>query len=56
VTPGQLGGLRSFATTTKRPVQSYVVFQGERAQRFAGGITAIPYLDFLRETLPTLAG
>lgn len=54
VTPGQLGGLHSFATATKRKVQSFVVFQGERAQAFAGGITAIPYLDFLRKTLPSL--
>jgi hypothetical protein len=55
VAAAQLGGLRSFATSTKRPVQSYVVFQGDKPQRFADGILAVPFLTFLRDTLAQLA-
>jgi predicted AAA+ superfamily ATPase len=51
----QLSGLLAFAAATKRTVASYVVFQGERSQRFESGILAIPYLRFLREELPALA-
>lgn len=52
---GRLSGLRSFATVADKPLKSFVVFQGERAQRFEGAIDAIPYRDFLLETLPSLA-
>jgi predicted AAA+ superfamily ATPase len=55
VAAAQLGGLRSFATSTKRPVQSYVVFQGDKPQRFADGILALPFMTFLLETLVELA-
>jgi hypothetical protein len=48
-------GLLAFAAITKRTVASYVVFQGERSQRFESGVLAIPYLRFLREELPALA-
>jgi predicted AAA+ superfamily ATPase len=52
VTPSQLGGLRSFASVADKPVRSFVVFQGDRSQRFDQGIEAIPYREFLLETLP----
>jgi uncharacterized protein len=52
----QLAGLAAFASATKRRTLLYVVFQGERAQRFDRGVLALPYLQFLRETLPELAG
>ena len=50
----QLSGLLAFAAATKRTVASYVVFQGERSQRYESGVLAIPYLRFLREELPAL--
>lgn len=55
VTAGQLGGLRSFAEVAHRPVGSFVVFGGERAQRLEAGIDAVPYREFLLETLPAFA-
>ncbi len=54
MTTSRLGGLRSFATATKRPVRSYVVFQGDKSQRFDGGILAVPFMTFLRDVLPDL--
>jgi predicted AAA+ superfamily ATPase len=54
VAASQLGGLRSFAGVTKRPVRSYVVFQGERPQRFDDNILAVPFMSFLEDILPNL--
>lgn len=50
-----LRGLRSFAEVADRPLESLVLFQGERAQLLAGGVRAVPFLDFLLEELPALA-
>jgi uncharacterized protein len=55
VGPSQLGGLSAFVAATKRRVSPYVVYRGERAQRFDNGIMAVPYLQFFREILPGLA-
>jgi predicted AAA+ superfamily ATPase len=54
VSSRDLGGLRSFAGAVKRPVRALVVFQGDRAERFEGGVDALPYKHFLLETLPSL--
>ncbi len=51
----QLSGLRSFADVAHRPLRSFVVFCGDRPQRFDGGIEAVPYQQFLLDTLPTFA-
>ncbi|MBN2574000.1 MAG: ATP-binding protein [Deltaproteobacteria bacterium] len=55
VTGAQLRGLASFATAVSRPVRKVIVFQGERAQRFAGGTVALPLREFLFDFLPDLA-
>jgi predicted AAA+ superfamily ATPase len=55
VPASQLGGLRSFADLADKPVKRFVVFQGDKAQRLAGGIEVVPYLHFLQHTLPDLA-
>ena len=54
VAASQLGGLRSFSSTTKRQVRSYVVFLGEHPQRFENNILAVPFMTFLKDTLPNL--
>jgi uncharacterized protein len=56
VRPGQLGGLRSFAEIADKPTKSFVAYLGEQTQVMPDGSTAVPYLDFLLETLPELAG
>jgi len=56
VAPSQLGGLRSFMSVAHKPVRSIVVYQGERAQRFDGGVEAIPWRKFLLDTLLEMAG
>jgi predicted AAA+ superfamily ATPase len=56
VAPAQLRGLRSFREVAHRRVHGFVVFTGERAQRLDGDVRAVPYAEFLLETLPALAG
>jgi predicted AAA+ superfamily ATPase len=55
VSPRELSGLRSFASVVKKPLQSVVVFRGERPMRFDGNVVALPYREFLSELLPELA-
>jgi predicted AAA+ superfamily ATPase len=55
VAHADLRGLRSFAAVAHRPVRAFVVFTGDRAQRLADAVTAVPYLEFFLETLPRLA-
>lgn len=55
VRAADLSGLRSFAEIAHRPLRSFVIFQGDRAQRLGDRIEAIPYRDFLLRTLPDLA-
>lgn len=55
VSPRELSGLHSFAWIAKKPLQSVVVFQGERSMRFDGNMTALPYREFLSELLPSVA-
>jgi predicted AAA+ superfamily ATPase len=52
VTETQMKGLRSFAEIAHKPFEKYVVYQGERKQKFSGGEIAVPYDEFLREILP----
>jgi predicted AAA+ superfamily ATPase len=52
---GDLSGLRSFAGIAHRALRSFVVFQGERAQRLGPGIEAVPYREFLLKRLPGIA-
>lgn len=49
-----LGGLRSFAEVAGKPLSSYVVFQGDRAQNMGHGIESVPYGEFLLRRLPAL--
>jgi predicted AAA+ superfamily ATPase len=56
VASAQLGGLRSFSEVAGKPVSTYVVFQGDRAQGMGHGMEAVPYRDFLLTRLPELAG
>jgi uncharacterized protein len=51
-----LHGLRSFAEVAGKPLSSYLVFQGERAQDMGHGIEALPYGEFLLERLPAHGG
>ena len=51
ISRSQLGGLRSFVSITKKPVQSIVVFHGERIEQLSDDIQAIPWRKFLLETL-----
>ena len=39
----------------KKPLQSVVVFQSDRALRFDGNIVALPYREFLSDLLPSVA-
>jgi uncharacterized protein len=52
----QLSGLRSFSQVARKPLSSYVVFTGERAQSLANDVEAVPYREFLLTRLPELAG
>jgi predicted AAA+ superfamily ATPase len=56
IAPPQLRGLRSFAEVAGKPLSSYVVFQGDRAQSMGHGIEAVPFREFLLTRLPALAG
>lgn len=47
-------GLRSFATIAHKPLRRWLVFTGERPQRFDDGTEAIPYRELLLERLPSL--
>jgi len=49
-----LRGLHAFTALAEKPVQSVVVFGGERPQELEPGLNALPYRHFLFETLPTL--
>jgi predicted AAA+ superfamily ATPase len=51
-----LGGLRSFKEVAHKPVRALVLYQGERRQQFGEEVTAVPFLEFLRDDLPALAG
>lgn len=53
VTEESFSGLRSFATFTKRPTQSVVIYCGSTRQKFGAKEMAIPYLDFLLQDLPS---
>jgi hypothetical protein len=39
-----------------KPLSSYLLFQGERAQDMGHGIEALPYGEFLLERLPAHGG
>ncbi len=52
----KLSGLRSFSQVAKKPLSSYVIFTGERAQSLANDVEAVPYREFLLTRLPELAG
>lgn len=55
VTEAQMKGLRSFEEIAHKPVEKFLVFQGEREQKFSKGEIAVPYREFLLETLPRFA-
>ena len=44
-------GLRSFGEIAHKPVKKYLVYHGTARQRFSQGETALPYQEFLNETL-----
>jgi predicted AAA+ superfamily ATPase len=52
VRAAQLSGLRSFQAVAAKPVQAFVVFRGERAQRL-GNALIVPFIEFLLEHLPS---
>lgn len=52
VTEAQMSGLRSFEEIAHKPVEKFLVFQGERKQKFSKGEIAIPYQEFLLRILP----
>ena len=54
VRPAELRGLRSLERLARRPMRKLVVFQGAARQRLEGEIEAIPWLDFLLETIGEL--
>jgi predicted AAA+ superfamily ATPase len=56
ISRSQLGGLRSFASMAKKPIQPVVVFHGERVEQLTEDIQAIPWRKFLLETLVEAAG
>jgi predicted AAA+ superfamily ATPase len=56
VAASQLGGLRSLVSAAKKPVRCIVVYHGERAERLAHEVEAIPWRKFLLETLVDAAG
>jgi predicted AAA+ superfamily ATPase len=52
VTEALCSGLRSFETIAHKPLEKYLVYQGETRQKFSQGELAIPYQEFLLEILP----
>ncbi|MBL7684479.1 MAG: ATP-binding protein [Deltaproteobacteria bacterium] len=50
----QMKGLQSFEKIAHKPVEKYLVYQGETRQRFSRGEIAIPYREFFFDLLPTL--
>ncbi|MCE9625663.1 MAG: DUF4143 domain-containing protein, partial [Deltaproteobacteria bacterium] len=48
----QMRGLRSFEEIANKPVEKWVVYQGESSQTFTMGERAVPYRDFLLKILP----
>lgn len=55
VAEAQMSGLRSFEEIAHKPVEKFLVFQGERKQKFSKGEIAVPYQDFLLKILPRFA-
>ncbi len=49
-----LGGLRSFKEVAHKPVRALVLYQGVRREQVTEGITAVPFLEFLRDDLPAM--
>jgi predicted AAA+ superfamily ATPase len=54
VSESQMRGLRSLEEIAHRPLEKYVVYQGESEQSFSKGELAIPFRKFFFEILPTL--
>jgi hypothetical protein len=52
VNTADLRGLRSFMAVAQKPVSGFVAFTGDRAERLGDRVVAVPYLEFLRTTLP----
>lgn len=47
-------GLVKLGRLLTRPLESYVIYQGEHVQRFEGAGLAVPYRRFLSQTVPGL--
>jgi predicted AAA+ superfamily ATPase len=56
VNTADVRGLKSFMAVAQKPVSGYVVFTGDRAERLGDRVLAVPYLEFLRTTLPGRLG
>jgi predicted AAA+ superfamily ATPase len=52
VNTADLRGIKSFMAGAQKPVRGFVVFAGDRAERLGDHVLAVPYLEFLRSTLP----
>ncbi len=48
---GQMKGLRSFEQIAEKPVDKYLVYQGDTRQKFSQGELAVPYREFLLDVL-----
>ncbi len=51
-TESQLRGLRSFEEVAQKPVEKFLVYQGESRQKFSHGELAVPAKDFFLNLLP----
>lgn len=52
VTETQMRGLRSFEEVANKPVEKWIVYQGESSQVFSKVERAVPYRDFFLNILP----
>lgn len=52
VSETQMRGLRSFEEVSNKPVEKWIVYQGESVQKFSMGERAVPYRDFFLKILP----
>lgn len=51
ISENQMRGLRSFEEVEHKPLEKYLVYTGERRQRFSQGETALSYREFLENVL-----
>ena len=52
--PSWMRGLRSFEEVAHKPVEKWVVFQGEKREKFERGEVVVPYQEFLDRILPKI--